>query len=490
MVKLTFYGGVNEIGGNKILLEDGGTKIFLDFGMSFNQAGKFFSEFLQPRKCGCMRDFFEFGLLPDLKGLYRMDYLKHMGRKPEDTEFQGVLLTHAHADHASYIHHLRVDIPIFCSEPTHAILKAVNDTSSTSFAELTELVRSFETYINKKGETSKKIKSSHPDIVEPRDFRLFEFRKKFKIDSIEIFPFNVDHSLSGATGYIIYTSSGTVVYTGDFRFHGRRGEKTEEFMRACANERPDVLIIEGTRVDEESSMKEADVESEVSVIASKSKGLTVCNWPVRDTDRMMSFLNAAKEVGKILTIDLKQAYVIDQLRKCKGDGVILPKLKDENLALYAMRKTWGLIGSEWDERLIRTDYEKWEREYLEKAINYTDVRSRQQEFMFFCNNFELKELIDMQPVAGSTYIKSVCEPFDIEMEIDWKRVKNWIDHFGMNLQKTHVSGHASGPQLKDFIENVNPKMIVPVHTKHAEIFDKWWEDVRLLKKVGESVEIK
>jgi hypothetical protein len=30
MTKLTFYGGVNEIGGNKILLEDKGTKIFLE----------------------------------------------------------------------------------------------------------------------------------------------------------------------------------------------------------------------------------------------------------------------------------------------------------------------------------------------------------------------------------------------------------------------------------------------------------------------------
>ena len=99
MVKLTFYGGVNEIGGNKIIVEDGDTKIFLDFGMSFNQAGKFFSEFLQPRKCNGIGDFLEFGLLPDLKGLYRRDYLKHMGRKPEDTEYQAVLLSHAHADH-------------------------------------------------------------------------------------------------------------------------------------------------------------------------------------------------------------------------------------------------------------------------------------------------------------------------------------------------------------------------------------------------------
>jgi mRNA degradation ribonuclease J1/J2 len=33
--KVFFYGGVDEIGGNKILLEEKGTKVFLDFGKSF-----------------------------------------------------------------------------------------------------------------------------------------------------------------------------------------------------------------------------------------------------------------------------------------------------------------------------------------------------------------------------------------------------------------------------------------------------------------------
>ncbi len=42
ITKLTFYGGINEIGGNKILLEDDDKKIFLDFGMSFKQRGKFY----------------------------------------------------------------------------------------------------------------------------------------------------------------------------------------------------------------------------------------------------------------------------------------------------------------------------------------------------------------------------------------------------------------------------------------------------------------
>jgi hypothetical protein len=35
LTSLTFYGGVNEIGGNKILLEDRDTRVFLDFGKGF-----------------------------------------------------------------------------------------------------------------------------------------------------------------------------------------------------------------------------------------------------------------------------------------------------------------------------------------------------------------------------------------------------------------------------------------------------------------------
>lgn len=487
MVNLQFFGGVNEIGGTKILLEDGDTKIFLDFGMSFNQHGKFFSEFLNPRKLNGVGDFIEFGLLPDLQGLYREDYLKQMGKKPEETDYQGVLISHAHLDHAGYIPHLRTDIPIYCSEETYAILEALNDTSQTGFNDLTEQVTSFETYNNKKGGVSKKTKKSHPDIVVPRKFNLFDFGKKFSIDGIEIVPFNVDHSLPGATGYIIYTSSGTVVYTGDFRFHGRRAEKTIKFMEACSEAKPDLLIIEGTRVDQESSDNESDVEKEISKVTSNSNGLVVCNWPIRDIDRMLSFVNVAKETDKILTITLKQAYVINKLSKCKNS--IIPNIDDDNIALYAMRKDWGLIGSGFDEHFIKSGYDMWERDYLDDSICFRDVRSDQTKYMFFCSNYDLKELIDIKPVPGSVYIKSVCEPFDDEMEIDWQRIENWINHFNMKLNSTHVSGHASGPQLKNFVETVNSKKIIPVHTTKANAYNKWSNNVHLLSKVGEIITI-
>lgn len=121
MVKIDIFGGKNEIGGNKILVEHQGTRIILDFGMSFNQNSKYCSEFLQPRKCSALTDFFELGLLPDIKGIYRTDYLKHMGKPEEKREIDAVLLTHAHADHAQYIHFLRYDIPVYCTRDKNNI---------------------------------------------------------------------------------------------------------------------------------------------------------------------------------------------------------------------------------------------------------------------------------------------------------------------------------------------------------------------------------
>ena len=70
MVKLIFYGGVNEIGGNKILLEDKGTKIFLDFGQSFTFGAEFFTSWLDARDLNGLGDYFGLGLLPRISGLY------------------------------------------------------------------------------------------------------------------------------------------------------------------------------------------------------------------------------------------------------------------------------------------------------------------------------------------------------------------------------------------------------------------------------------
>ncbi len=117
MLCIDFCGGVDEIGGNKILIGAGSTSLFLDFGMSFNLANNYFSEFLQLRKTNGIMDFVELGLLPEIKGIYREDYLRHSGiNSKEKPSVDGLLLNHAHLDHAAYIHHLRSDIPLYMTE--------------------------------------------------------------------------------------------------------------------------------------------------------------------------------------------------------------------------------------------------------------------------------------------------------------------------------------------------------------------------------------
>lgn len=194
--KITFYGGVHEIGGNKFLVQDKDTKIFLEFGMQMGKANQYFAEFCNPRMCNGMGDLFEFGLLPKLKGMYRRDYAKHMDfGGNEDTDIDAVVLTHAHVDHAAYIHYLRTEIPIYCSEATKLIMQAFQDTGSSE--EYVTFKENFKLSRKDNGEVSRYRGN---DNKLPRKIITFTELKKFSINSIEVEPIYVDHSLPGVCG--------------------------------------------------------------------------------------------------------------------------------------------------------------------------------------------------------------------------------------------------------------------------------------------------
>ena len=104
-----------------------------------------------PRKLNGMGDLFEFDLLPDIKGIYRRDYSRHTsyGDHNADTSIDGVLLSHAHVDHCAYIHYLRPEIPIYCSEASRLIMQCFEDTGGNE--EYITYKENFKTYENTKG---------------------------------------------------------------------------------------------------------------------------------------------------------------------------------------------------------------------------------------------------------------------------------------------------------------------------------------------------
>ena len=185
-----------------------------------------------------MGDLFEFELLPKLKGIYRKDYAKHSGfGGEEDNEIDAIVLTHAHVDHCAYIHYVRPDIPIYCSEGTRLIMQGFQDTGSNE-----DYIIFGENFQIKKGKKGEITRCRGEELKYPRKIVVFEDGKKFKIDSIEVEPILIDHSLPGVCGFIFHTSNGSIGYTADIRFHGRRSLNTQRFVDRCGNSDIDVLL--------------------------------------------------------------------------------------------------------------------------------------------------------------------------------------------------------------------------------------------------------
>jgi ribonuclease J len=153
MSNLSFYGGVDEIGGNKIQVSSRESSFFFDFGLAFSRANTYLSEFLQPRKANGILDFVALELLPCLKGIYREDYLRHVGLShTREPAVDGVLISHSHVDHVSLVHHLREDLPLHLSQGSYLILRALEETGSSSFSEYLQLKKSFQLQPKKRGE--------------------------------------------------------------------------------------------------------------------------------------------------------------------------------------------------------------------------------------------------------------------------------------------------------------------------------------------------
>jgi len=451
MTSITFYGGVNEIGGNKILLEDKGTKVFLDFGKSFSRREKYFEEYLKPRQANGIVDLLTTGLVPDIEGVYRDDLMEKASRKIVAPDIDAVLLTHAHADHVDYISFLHEKIPIYMGSTCHMLLKAIQDRSSSDFeSEVLEY---------------KPVYSKRGDPKIQRKIETFRSGKKFKIGSLEIHPIHVDHSVPGAYGFIIYTSEGPVVYTGDIRLHGTKYQMTEEFIRESKTAKPVALICEGTRItDEPTNESEELVYNESNKLVSRRNGLVFADFNFKDIDRVRTFYNVAKENGRKLVVKIRDCHYLKHLSQDSQLGV--PNFDDENIVIYKPKYRTGTYAD--------SDYTGDDSFFanLPNAKTASEISATPDKYLCALGYFQFTALIDMKPKNGTAYIHSASEPYNEEQVLSKERVDNWLEHFGMKKYQIHCSGHAKGEDLLQVVKDIDAKMLYPIHTEHPTEYVK------------------
>jgi len=455
MTSLTFYGGVNEIGGNKILLEDKDTRIFLDFGMSFSRKEKYFEEYLSPRTANGIVDFLTMGLLPDIPGIYRNDLMKMACRKEQEPEVDAVLLSHAHADHANYISFLHEHIPIYMGSTCRLILKAIAEKSQ----------RNIDGEILDYRPRPFKRPESYKDEPIARTINEFRTGAKFTIGSLEVEPIHVDHSVPGAYGFIIHTSEGAVVYTGDIRLHGTRPEMTDEFVERAKDVKPIALISEGTRItDEETDESERKVFAQCKKIVYESDNLVLADFNFKDVDRLRTFFTIANQTGRKFVIKLTDAYYLKYLSQ--DPQLNVPNFDDEDILICLPKRGTGTYSE--------NDYYRRESEFvsLENTITAEKISERPDKYLCALGYYSFTALIDMTLKPGASYIHSSSEPYNEEQEISQERTDAWLKHFGLTKYQSHCSGHAKGSDLLKAVSEINAKTVYPVHTEHPELFRK------------------
>jgi len=469
-MKLTFFGGVNEIGGNQILLEDKDTRVFLDFGKSYKEAGKYFEEFVSPRAVHGIKDYLELDLIPKIEGVYRKDLIAIL--KEEKFNFfdyreplvDGVLLSHAHLDHAGYISFLDEKIPIVCSEKTKTILDVLNTIRPST---LENEIAKISLPRNRPPKDREK---------KPRNFKIVKLYEPFFIKNLEILALPIDHSVLGAVMYLIKGTK-TILYSGDFRLSEIPKSELEQLYNFLKNQKIDYFLCEGTRILENEVFREEDVYQKAKKIAEKVKGLLVADYSLNDTLRFQTLCKVAKETKRKLAMPFNYFGFISLL---KEKGVQIQDFN--NVFLYEKKK--GAL-------------QKWERDLLQRYpfVNSKEISKNKRDYFVILNYHQIQELIDLNPDKDSYFLRAITEPHSEEMEFSEERLINWIKHFqmqGLNkdgkFERAHISGHISGKELEEFIEKIKPECIIPIHTEYPEEFKKLHKNVILVKR-GEMVKL-
>lgn len=510
--RVTLYGGVNEIGGNKFLLEEGEARVLLDFGTSIGARNAYFDEFLQPRANSALRDLIRLGLLPRLDGLYREDMLnvarattdrdlpesaqawRRKGRAPA---VAGILLTHAHVDHFQDLEFVDPDVPVYCTPTTARMLRAIEDVGRKAPDIVTVRERTLARAKGGRFPDAPKVETH----ARPRRIVEVEDGATVDVGGLRATAVPVDHSVPGGCAFLVVTPSGKrVFYTGDVRFRGRLLARTAALQRAVADLRPDLMLTEGTRVDSERSDAEENVETCVTRLTSDATGLVVAEFGWKDTTRFDTLQRVAEATGRVLLVDPRVAYL---LRALDGRADV-PSRRIEaypNVRAYVGRAKSLLdapgdypaheLGyvADWEGRRgsIEEEDPAWRADamaHYERGVRAAEVARSPGRYLVHLSFFSVQELFDLAPPKGSRWIRCATEPYNDEMAMDLAKQRRWMETFALdhnvNEKKgvedpdllqgvAHISGHGGREDLFALARAAKPKLVVPVHTAEASL---------------------
>jgi ribonuclease J len=352
------------------------------------------------------------------------------GLQDPDPSLLGVVLSHPHLDHYGLLPSARSDLPVWLGEGALQLLEAA--APFTPGARLPQRVTPYRT------------------------------EAPFEVGPFRVTPYLMDHSAYDAHALLVEAEGRRILYSGDFRGHGRKAGAFERFLSVSPTQ-VDVLMMEGTTIGRrEAPRSERDVEDEACALMRSHEGLVLACFSGQNLDRFVTFLRAAMRSGRTFVIDAYMANLVAALR--------LTSLPDPrahpNLRVFLPKAQKRLIVASGRFDLIEP--------VRARRIYNDELLASPGRFAMSFRASMVRDLAGAN-LAGGCLIYSLWPGY---LDRDRTDLRAWAAAAGAAFEVVHASGHAAWVDLERMAQAVDPKILVPIHTERPEAFRGLFSRVR------------
>jgi ribonuclease J len=413
-VKIKVYGGLNEIGGNCIVIEDGDRKIIFDNGIRFSVIKKFYGGRIEPLGPSELR---AIKAIPPLEA------------------FQGastLYISHLHLDHIGLLNSILPEVNI--KVPSVNVLEK-------TLASWYKISQNWLAYV-------------------PPGFaaKIEEITSK-KEDENKVIAIPVSHSSFPAYSFLYFGSDATIFYSGDLRFEPLTNlvYQFDEIIRNLGIDKVDIALLEGTNFGAEyTSITTSMFREHISFLLRENELVSVSIDP-SDLETFITALELSLLTGRNLVIGSERLFwMIDEVERLKSGMLNKIYISQELQAPTPLPiRNISLVDD------VFRNPESYV--LLIEPVGLLQILRK------------LKIWRESLNLTGSVVVLTDPEPKESIKEVEERALRTWLRSFGIQTVRLRLSGHYLPHQFSKIIEALKPKHLIPIHTEESNLINRLFQ---------------